>query len=51
MKAIPRVIAGTAVVLAAVLTAAPLSAGLADLVLNPAQHGKRPAAELTAGPA
>ncbi|GAA3834736.1 hypothetical protein KACC15558_13270 [Brevibacterium ammoniilyticum] len=51
MKAIPRVIAGTAVVLAAVLTAAPLSAGLADLVLNPAQHGKRLAAELTAGPA
>ncbi|MBE8146571.1 hypothetical protein IOD13_10625 [Brevibacterium casei] len=47
MKAIPRVIAGTAVVLAAVLTAAPIGAGLADLVFSPDQHGKR----LTAGAA
>ena len=47
MKAIPRVIAGTAVVLAAVLTAAPIGAGLADLVLSPDHHGK----QLTAGAA
>ncbi|WP_309132361.1 hypothetical protein [Brevibacterium sp.] len=46
MKAIPRALAGTAVVLAAVLTTAPLTAGIADFVLNPGQPpGKRPVSE------
>jgi hypothetical protein len=35
MRWIPRLLAGTAVVVAAALTAAPVTAGLADLVLNP----------------
>lgn len=47
MKAFPRLIAGTAVALAAVLTAAPLGAGLADFVLSPDHHTKRSTA--TAG--
>ncbi len=46
MKAIPRALAGTAVVLAAVLTTAPLTAGIADFVLNPGHPpGKRAASE------
>ncbi|MGO2036517.1 MAG: hypothetical protein ACTH2U_08565 [Brevibacterium sp.] len=44
MKSIPRLIAGTAVVLAAVLTAAPVTAGIADLVLNPGQQPAKRAA-------
>lgn len=35
MRWIPRLLAGTCVVVAAALTAAPVTAGLADLVLNP----------------
>lgn len=41
MRALPRLIAGTAVAIAAVLTAAPLGAGIADLVLSPGHQGKR----------
>lgn len=44
MKSIPRLIAGTAVVLAAVLTSAPVTAGIADLVLNPGQQPAKRAA-------
>ncbi|SMY00195.1 hypothetical protein BSP239C_03085 [Brevibacterium sp. 239c] len=48
MKAIPRLIAGTAVVLAAVLTTAPVTAGIADYILNPGQQPiKRAAPALT----
>lgn len=47
MRWIPRLLAGTAVVVAAALTAAPVTAGLADLVLNPgpqpAKRGAQPA--------
>lgn len=35
MKSIPRLIAGTALLLAAAFTAAPVTAGIADLVLQP----------------
>ncbi|RBP68001.1 hypothetical protein DFO66_101225 [Brevibacterium sanguinis] len=50
MNAIPRVLAGTAVVLAAVLTTAPLTAGIADFVLNPGgSPDKRPGAQAVAG--
>ncbi|UVI34965.1 hypothetical protein [Brevibacterium spongiae] len=35
MRWIPRLLAGTCVVVAAALTAVPVTAGLADLVLNP----------------
>lgn len=35
MRWIPRLLAGTAVVVTAALTAVPVTAGLADLVLNP----------------
>ncbi len=48
MKAFPRLIAGTAVALAAVLTAAPLGAGLADFVLSPDHHTKRSTAPTAA---
>jgi hypothetical protein len=42
MRWIPRLLAGTCVVVAAALTAAPVTAGLADLVLNPGpQTAKR----------
>lgn len=44
MASIPRFIAGTAVVLAAVLTTAPLTAGIADYVLNPGQQPNKRAA-------
>ncbi|TSI15968.1 hypothetical protein [Brevibacterium aurantiacum] len=37
MKSIPRLVAGTAVILAAVLTTSPVTAGIADFVLNPGQ--------------
>lgn len=48
MKAIPRWIAGTAVVLAAALTTAPVTAGIADYFLNPGQQPvKRAAPALT----
>ncbi|MDN5875330.1 MAG: hypothetical protein L0J17_00170 [Brevibacterium sp.] len=48
MKSIPRLVAGTAVVLAAVLTTAPVTAGIADFVLNPGQQPvKRAAPALT----
>lgn len=48
MKSIPRLVAGTAVVLAAVLTTAPVTAGIADFVLNPGQPPiKRAAPALT----
>lgn len=44
MKSIPRLIAGTALLLAAAFTAAPLTAGIADLVLQPGtQHTRRTA--------
>jgi hypothetical protein len=47
MRWIPRLLAGTAVVVAAALTAAPVTAGLADLVLNPgdqpSKRGAQPA--------
>ena len=50
MKAIPRVIAGTAVVLAAVLTTAPVTAGIADYVLNPGtQPSKRAVSQAPTG--
>lgn len=48
MRSIPRLVAGTAVVLAAVLTTAPVTAGIADFVLNPGQQPvKRAAPALT----
>src|SRR5699024_2785424 len=47
MRWIPRLLAGTAVVVTAALTAAPVTAGLADLVLNPgdqpSKRGAQPA--------
>ncbi|WP_166972903.1 hypothetical protein [Brevibacterium atlanticum] len=47
MRWIPRLLAGTCVVVAAALTAAPVTAGLADLVLGPgpqtAKRGAQPA--------
>src|SRR5699024_8043901 len=47
MRWIPRLLAGTAVVVAAALTAAPVTAGLAGLVLNPgdqpSKRGAQPA--------
>lgn len=47
MRWIPRLLAGTCVVVAAALTAAPVTAGLADLVLNPGpqttKRGAQPA--------
>lgn len=50
MNAIPRLIAGTAIVLAAVLSTAPVTAGIADLLLNPgAQLTKRVAAQALTG--
>ena len=49
MKAIPRLIAGTAVVLAAVLTTAPVTAGIADFILNPGQPPTKRAAPALTG--
>ncbi|WP_350269233.1 hypothetical protein AAFP32_11300 [Brevibacterium sp. CBA3109] len=49
MKAIPRLIAGTAVVLAAVLTTAPVTAGIADYILNPGQQPTKRAAPALTG--
>lgn len=49
MKAIPRLIAGTAVCLAAVLTTAPVTAGIADFVLNPGQQPIKRAAPALSG--
>lgn len=49
MKSIPRFLVGSAVVLAALLTAAPLTAGVADHVLNPGQSPLRRAAAEAAG--
>lgn len=50
MNAIPRLIAGTAIVLAAVLSTAPVTAGIADLLLNPGpQPTKRVAAQALTG--
>ena len=49
MKAIPRLIAGTAVVLAAVLTTAPVTAGIADFVLSPGQQPTKRAAPALTG--
>ncbi|MCF2587538.1 hypothetical protein [Brevibacterium sp. UCMA 11752] len=49
MKSIPRLVAGTAVVLAAVLTTAPVTAGIADFVLNPGQPPIKRAAPALSG--
>ncbi|MBM6588670.1 hypothetical protein [Brevibacterium sp. RIT 803] len=49
MKSIPRLVAGTAVVLAAVLTTAPVTAGIADFVLNPGQPPIKRAAPAVSG--
>src|SRR5699024_7334679 len=45
MRWIPRLLAGTAVVVAAALTAAPVTAGLAELVLNPAEQPSKRGAQ------
>ena len=41
MRWIPKVLAGTCVVVAAALTAVPVTAGLADLVLNPGPNSTK----------
>ncbi|WP_152348130.1 hypothetical protein [Brevibacterium sp. CFH 10365] len=45
MRWIPRLLAGTCVVVAAAMTAVPLTAGLADLVLNPGPHSTKRSAQ------
>ncbi|WP_209323385.1 hypothetical protein [Brevibacterium renqingii] len=50
MTSISRLIAGTAVVLAAVLAAAPVTAGVADQLINPGQQPtKRVSSQTTTG--
>ncbi|NJC56788.1 hypothetical protein [Brevibacterium marinum] len=51
MKSIPRLVAGTAVVLAAVLTTAPVTAGIADFVLTQGQQPTKRAAPALTGSA
>ena len=45
MRWIPRLLAGTCVVVAAAMTAVPVTAGLADLVLNPGPHSTKRSAQ------
>lgn len=45
MRWIPRLLAGTCVVVAGALTAVPVTAGLADLVLNPGSQSTKRSAQ------
>ena len=45
MRWIPKVLAGTCVVVASALTAVPVTAGLADLVLNPGPNSTKRSAQ------
>ncbi len=45
MRWIPRLLAGTCVVVAAAMTAVPVTAGLADLVLGPGPHSTKRSAQ------
>uniref|UniRef100_UPI0012DC321B hypothetical protein n=1 Tax=Brevibacterium sp. VCM10 TaxID=1381751 RepID=UPI0012DC321B len=45
MRWIPKVLAGTCVVVAAALTAVPVTAGLADLVLGPGPNSTKRSAQ------